>query len=313
MNSTPLARSRPFSPVLAGGVVILSLTLLPFQILMAQDPCVAPFGAQEGLGAQHSIPPCPTSPDSRPWPNSVAHAVDLSVNTGLGALTAGIRAVFAHRPFWPAFKNGALGGAIHYAGKRIIGTQEPALRLLGRQVAALGASAIRNSGDGRAPFASAVFPLGPTRLYVGERRVRVKLDLAGSVALIYVATRPHAQLNTGASLTAGTPIFNNVSVSARGHQASQTAGVVGLVGPGTPREPVAHELIHAAQYDFAFIAWAEPAERALVPSLPAGDFLSKNVDLGLSMVLWGAGHWLVPIDQQPWEREAILMTTRPWP
>ena len=246
------------------------------------------------------------------WRNAAAQMLDLSVNAGLGALTAGVRAKLGGRSFWPAFKQGVLGGTINYAGKRIIGTREPAFRLVGREVAALGASVVANGGEGRAPFAAAILPFGPARFYVGQPGVRVKLDLAGSIALVYTATHSHGHLDLGASLAAGTPILGNVTLDGV-HQGGHIAGVIAHVGTVASRRTIAHELVHTAEYDFTFIAWGEPAERALAPNVPAGRFIHRYFDLGANMTLWELGDWLVPYRQRPWEHEAVLMTDRPWP
>lgn len=288
-----MAQERYFGSYSIDLLVVLTVILMPARTLAAQDPCVAPVGGRVSFAIVDTIPPpCPDPlypPYSRPWPNSVAHAADLSLNAGLGALTAGLRAKLEGRPFWPAFKNGALGGAITYAGKRIIGTGKPGLRLIGRQVAALGGSAVRNAGDGRAPFAAAILPLGPARFYVGEPGLRVKLDLAGSVALLYVATRPHAHFEMGASLAAGTPIFTNVAVGSGLHQGTHTAGVIGLIGNQSNRA-IAHELVHTAQYDFTFIAWANPSKERWF-------HLSRGVSSFPATSTWGPtwryGDWAI--------------------
>ncbi len=262
-------------------------------------------------------PPPPTQ-----WTRPVSQGVDLAVNAGLGALTAAVRAHLAGRPFWRAFTQGAAGGAVAYGGKRIIGTRVPAVGFLGRQVAAVGGSMVRNAGDGRAPFAGAVLPIGPIRLYLGEppdaagrsRGVRVKLDFAGALALAYIATRPGAHFDAGASVLAGTPVFTNVPEQFP-HLGEQVAGVIGLLGrPPYPRINIAHELVHVVQYDFTFLAWGEPAERVLAPHVSAGNLVHPYVDVGLNVLLIWLGDGIITNDEQrPWEHEAVLMTTRPWP
>ena len=194
----------------------------------------------------------------------------------------------------------------------MLGTGEPAFGLLGREVAALGASVVANAGDGRAPFAAAILPVGPVRFYIGEQAVRVKLDLAGAIALADAASQPHARLELGISMAAGTPIFTNVSLDPP-HYGVQGAGVVGFARNGESRRLRGHELVHVAQYDFTFIAWGEPIERAVVPTLPAGSLVHPYVDLGANLAFFWLGDWILPYNQRPWEREAYLLANLPRP
>jgi hypothetical protein len=257
---------------------------------------------------------------SSPWPNPISHAVDLGVNGALGALTAAIRARSAGRSVWHAVRQGAEGGALCYVGKRIIGTDVPAVGLLGREVAALGASMVRTAGDGQGLLTTAVLPVGPVRVYLGESpdeggrpgRLHVRLDLAGSLALVYMATRPGARFDLGASVLAGAPLFDNILGWAPEHLGDEINGVIGIAGPGS-RVAIAHELVHVTQYDATFIAWSEPAERALAPLVPGGGVVHRYVDVDLNVPLWALADFYVPDTEAPWEREAVLVTTRPWP
>ena len=211
---------------------------------------------------------CPSPPVYTPPPGSPgAQAAGLAVNTALGALTAGLRAGFAGRPIWPAVCEGALGGVVVYAGKRVIGTEVPALGVGGRELAALGSSVVGNAGGGRAPLAGAVFPLGPVRLYLGRPAaagwssggVRLKLDLAGSLALAYMATRPGARFDLAASARAGAAVFDGVSDLGTDHLAQNIVGVIAVAPSDVgDRVGMAHELIHLTQWDFTFVAWSEP-------------------------------------------------------
>ena len=304
-----------------GRTVVMSvlLAILDFGAsqLAAQEPCIAPVrSSSRASSSATQPPPCPVPPGPHPWPAGVSHAVDLAANVGLGALTAGVRAGLAGRPFWPAFKHGAVGGGVTYAGKRIIGTQQPALGIVGREVTAVGTSLIRNAAGGRAAFASLVLPVGPLRVYVGEPHVRLKLDFAGSIGVLYTASHPGAHLDVRASLLAGAPVIVYSYTGGPIHIAESNAGTIGVVdylGTDGRRRAIAHELIHVVQYDFTFLVWGEPVEDAILPHLPAGTTVRRYVDLGANMAILGLAYWAVPYDQSPWEHEAELMTDRPWP
>ncbi len=302
---------------------LLTVGGLPAAAGAVAAQCPVAQGSDRTLAGALGSCPGPLVPAQ--WPRPVSHAVDLAVNSALGALTAAVRARLAGRRFWPAFGHGAAGGAVVYVGKRIVGTQVPAVGILGREVAAVGASMVGNAGDGRALLGAAVLPFGIVRVYLGEpaddsggaRRVRLKLDLAGAVGLAYVATRSGARFDPGATVLAGAPVFDGVStVGMSGHLAEHVAGVIALA-PGfndDRRLAIAHELIHVTQYDFTFVAWGEPFERQLAPHVLGGDLVHRYVDLGLNVPLIWLGDWAVPNDdQRPWEREAVLMTERPWP
>lgn len=211
-----------------------------------------------------------------------------------------------------------------YAGKRVIGTRATGAGFLGRQIAAAGASVVRNVGDGRAPFSGAVLPVGPVRLYLNEpdaqgeiSGLRVKLDVAGTVAFLYMGTRPGARLDVGASLSAGAPVFHGIEPDGSPiHIARQGAGVIGLMAQlddYQSRRAITHELMHVAQYDFSFISWSEPIERALLRHTPRGERIHRHVDLGFNVPVWQLLNYVIPHQERPWEWEASLLTDRPWP
>lgn len=303
--------------------ILLSVACAHIAARPAASQCVAPLAA---VTAGDTLRECPRVAPAPPGSAARAHAIDLAANVGLAAVTSGLRAWHGGHSFWRAFATGAGAGAVTYGGRRISASRWAGAGLAGRQTAALGASVMRNAANGRGIFSGAVLPLGPIRVYVNEpesgdttsRRTRVKLDLATAVGLVYAATRPGARLDAARSLASGALVFDGIRMYP---DAAHVAGVVMLAtedeasyAPDAPRSRlVAHEMVHVTQYDFSFVAWAEPAERALLRAMPGGERLHRHVDLGLNMPAWGFLNLTIGYKDRPWEREARLLTDRPWP
>lgn len=289
----------------------------------AASQCVMPAAA---VTAGDTLRECPRVTPAPPGSAARAHAIDLAANVGLAAVTSGVRAWYGGHSVWRAVAAGAGAGAVTYGGRRIAASRWTGAGLAGRQTAAVAASIMRNAANGRGIFSGAILPLGPIRLYVNEpesgdstsRRTRVKLDLATAVGLVYVATRPGARLDPARTLSSGALVFDGIRMYA---DAAHVAGVVMLASdeeasyaPDAPRSRlVAHEMVHVTQYDFSFVAWAEPAEGALLRAMPGGERLHRHVDLGLNMPAWGFLNLTIGYRNRPWEREARLLTDRPWP
>lgn len=244
-----------------------------------------------------------------------AHALDAGVNVGLGALTAGIIAWKREESLWRGLVYGALGGGVAFAGKELVAQEFSAAGLLGRELSAFGASIVSNASYGRAPLDRIVLPIGFLRLYFNaddSSRTRIKLDLAATLAFLYSATQPRARLDLRSSLSSGAFVFDGIAPrSLSMHKAGTLAGVIRLTYFLEPEEregALAHETIHAAQYDFSFLVWSEPAERALWKLFVGGERIHRYVDLGLNVPIWGVLNTLIPYDDRPWEREAFLLT-----
>lgn len=313
----PRRRNRERLAVLA---LLLAAALVGAPVVRAQDACPLFRGRElAGSAADVAAPPCPWLPS--PGAPSVARAqlVNFTTTAALGAVTAGVRAWREQRPIWRAIAGGALGGAAVYAGKRIVGTGGRGTGFLGREVVAVGASMVRNASDGRGVLAAAILPVGPLRVHLGELpdngvgapRTRVRLDLAGTIALAFMATRPGARFDTRASLSAGVPVFRGVRMTDRYYGARTLANVVAVgagVDPTAERATIAHEMVHVTQYDASATAWGEEAERVLLPRLPGGPLLRRVADAGVVVALFGAGNSLVSYGSRPWEREAYLMS-----
>lgn len=270
--------------------------------------------------------PCP---GAAPGPSFAQRdAVALGVSTALGAAVAGVRAWRGERPVARAALTGAAGGAVAFGGRRLIGTSSRPgsyRGLVGRQVGAVGASVVRNAGDGRAALAGAVLPLGPFRLHVNEprpdggtTRLHARLDLAAAAALVYTATLPGATFDGGATLRTGAPVFQGLELrrTASGVQlGDHRAGTIGVAGWAVAGYPagqvIPHELVHVAQYDFVHIAITEPVERALRRRAPARlERLGRHLDLGLNVGVMWLANAAIAAERRPWEHEARLLTER---
>jgi hypothetical protein len=275
-------------------------------------PAVA--GAQcvgEACQARRQI--APTAPSSPGWTGELQV---VGVNAALGGVTAGVFSKARGGSFVRAFARGLAGGTGVYAGKRLATARFTTAGLLGREIAAVGSSVVRNAADGRGSFDRLVLPMGLGRLYLDRAapvRARFGVDLAAVVATTYSATRSELRFDLAATASAGLPVF----VARDGFQGSEwegrhMAGVVWLRenlawqrGGTVHSRVLAHETIHAMQNDFAFAAWSLPAEQRL--SARRLGAASRWIDFGLQVPALGALSLLTGYDDRPWERAAHFL------
>jgi hypothetical protein len=257
-------------------------------------------------------------------PRWVGHFTVLSSNAFVGGLTGGIAQRLRGGSFRDGFARGALGGAVVYAGKRIVVEDFDGAGLLGRQVAAVGSSVVRNAADGRPSLERLVFPLGPVRLYVdrgAEARTRVqpRVDLVQLAWLGWAAQEPRLGFDARESLSSGAPVFRvdglilqprytDVETDVHG---LQTSGVIFLSDiPEWMAEfnlaTLPHERVHVLQDDYLFLNWAEPATRPFLDRLPARG-IGRYLDLNGALVVHAALELLLSREHQPWELEADFL------
>ena len=254
------------------------------------------------------------------WADELAF---LSGNAALGGLTAALIQERRGGSFWEAFLDGALGGAVVYAGKRIAVERFYGAGLAGREVAAVGTSMVRNASDGRGALEQLVLPIGVARLYLqgvntsaAPVRARVKLDVLTVLATAHLALRDNVDFDVGATISAGTPVFfTRQPWTERSRTASQVGGVIWLgANPYAPypnadvSTTFAHERVHVAQDDFSFLTWGVRVEGLLTERVPGGAWIDRHLDLGLHLGGWGVANWLVSYDQRPWEHEAQFLS-----
>jgi len=253
-------------------------------------------------------------------PGWVGHAASFGTNSLLGGLTAGLFQLARGGSFQDGFTRGALGGALVYGGKRLASERFDGAGFLGREVAAVGSSVVRNASEGRGSLSRLMLPLGPVRLNVSTEdgfRVQPKLDLAAAVWTGYALATPELEWDARASLSAGTPVFRaeNVVLGADAEREGGTTGITragvvflsDLAGVDVEQNEV-HERIHALQYDQFFWTWTDPAEDWLVDRLPGGRALNRWVDLNASyLVVSGFSEVFKNYDDRPWELEAFFL------
>lgn len=270
------------------------------------------------LSAQGTCPQWPCG-DGDGWqtPRDVSDAAEYAIIAGTNLTLAGVTAAVAEYrrggSFWRGLTRGAAGGAVALAGRQIAGARFTGAGVLGRGVGVMGGSMVNNALRGLPALARVMLPVGPLRLYVepgAADRVRAKLDLAGVFAIGYALVGAGSrEVDWGATLSSGVPVL--VPGAAWEHAGGHLAGVV-LMGPwrdpAAGRRAMAHERVHAGQYDFIFLTWGEPAERSIVRTYPRLRGLYRYVDFGLSAGAWGVLNVIIPDGAKPWEHEAYLLS-----
>lgn len=243
------------------GLLVATLGLLLFSVpagpLEAQSP---PF--------QRTVPGEWIAPR---WMGDVAF---LSTNALTGGIAAGVIRRMEGGRFRDGFAAGTLGGATAYAGRRVAAEGFEGAGLVGRQISGVGASMVRNAGEGRPLLEHLIFPVGPVRLHVDRTdglRVHSRVsahDLAWTVGF---ALSSDTEFDISASLSAGAPVFRAPQRQFRGPNGEvadglSIAGVVGLadVSEARLRTVFPHERVHVLQYDFGSIVWGDPVERRIL-------------------------------------------------
>lgn len=246
-------------------------------------------------------------------PTSSQRARNLAVNGAIGGLAAATRAAFTGRDPARAFLRGAGGGLLVGAGRQVAGSRFDGAGLLGRQLSALGLSAIRAA---TADTAAWLVPLGPLKLSVvpaSSDRLRARVNLTEVTAMLYYVVHDEARLDGRASLSAGAPVFRvpgRTFETADGEALGRMdAGIILLGAADEPyrvRRDIAlgHEAVHILQLDFGTEivtgALEEQAMRRLF-----GDAAADRLDPGvLSPLLLGGLNLITRYADRPWEQEA---------
>lgn len=245
----------------------------------------------------------------------------VAANGLLGGLTAGGRAALRGDSFSEALGPGFLGGTVVYAGKRVAAARVSGAGFVGREIAALGASVVRNASEGREALASLAFPLGPLTLHLrtgSDPAVRPRLSLGAAYWTAYGLTHPELHLDAPASLSAGTPVFDAdhgfFEFQPGSPDGAAAGGVVFLAHSPVDHQSVfAHERIHVLQTDYFIHTWSRPAEEWLARRTRLPGFLYRYVDFDLLLPLLRGGLDLADVDPvgEPFEFEAdFLMDVR---
>jgi hypothetical protein len=200
-----------------------------------------------------------------------------SVNVGITALSAWLQGRGARTSVPRAVLAGAVGGSLMYAGQRVVGSAQPALRLLGVQTVALGANVARNTAQGVPALSDLTFPVFPFYVRVrphADPAITVRVSTVALVSGIRMGTRYRRWPELGESLVSGGLVFR-VPGSDLHCYLEDGSCLVGRVGehvfgavafaespdPCSTGLVVAHELGHIAQ----------DARDAVLHAIPASD------------------------------------------
>jgi hypothetical protein len=226
--------------------------------------------AHGGLGAQ-----------SRSERNDLPSVI--AGNSVLGGLTAAAQALLAGKPVMRALLTGAIGGAVHGAGK-ILSTRSGFAAIA---VGAAGTSIVANAGRGAAPFDELMMPLGPARLrYSAERGIHASVNAFESAMLGRRLLQPGARMDWSESLRTGAFVLRSTrplySLDDR-RAAGLSAGSVILLSDRAwnSERTLDHERIHAHQGWFLQETWGRPLERALRQRSVALSWIPSWVDVGV--------------------------------
>jgi hypothetical protein len=241
-------------------------------------------------------------------------ATNVAVNGALGAVTSAVRQAICGCFTWKGVAHGAAGGAVMGIGKQIAGSDLAASGLIGRQVNAIGVSAVASAGREHTIL---LLPLGPVTLELrpgSGKPARARVDVTDLAVLGIAALDSEVRVHWPSTLAAGAPVLLHsreglpLGHEAHGFAFLGTVFVLERFSPADRRRLVSHETIHVLQWDALRQLASHPAERAVVRQIPrvkdAGSFLDMGLFAPASIFLIST---FVPYHRQPWEREAYLL------
>ena len=262
----------------------------------------------------------PLDPDCRlDVPNWVGEFATMSANAVLGGFTAGLRQTWNGGDFSDAFVRGALGGAIGYGGKRLAIERFDGAGFLGRQVASVGHSFVRNAAEGVPLLDRINLPLYLVRLEIRPRatsgpRIQPRLDVATVLWTSYAVVEEELSFDGGKSLSAGSFVFETDG-KVFGSETDTThalgraeVGVVFLAnvpqfGDEVQDATFAHERVHTLQFDQVHAYWTDPLETTFTRLIGAPS-MNRWLDLNPSTELIRLLGALAAYEDRPWELEA---------
>lgn len=291
-------------------MVIRSWTRLP--ALLALLLFLAPSPATSQTMADH---------DDDWASDALGEVAFLSLNALVGGLTAGLWQELSDGSFEDGFAGGALGGGVVYAGKRLAAETFPGAGFVGRDVAAVGTSIVRNAADARPLLDSLMLPVGPLRLHLSPRdpvRPRVEVNLFQLYWTTYGLAEDRLELDLGESLSSGAAVFRADRFLLDADDDPVLGVAVGGVVMLSPQDAarrersLAHERAHVLQRDFFHHAWFRPLEERLARGLPGDGYVDRvDYDLMAPALVWGASAlgWGDPFSG-PVEAEAEFLEGR---
>jgi hypothetical protein len=253
------------------------------------------------------------------YPSWVGTFEVASGNVLLGALTGGIAQKLRGRSFKDGFTRGALGGLVTYAGKRVTAKRFAGAGLLGREMAAVGTSIVRNAGDAQPSFGRLILPFGPVRFYVTPRSLRasrIRVDVFSLGWTIYGIAEPKLFFDASQSLSAGGPVFrthnrylrfkgDTLDAGGLAVAGNLLVGDIPLFGRAALLRTIAHERVHTVQGDAIFATIIDPLQAKLLPRVPFGATANRFIDLNFSTdIITQLARFIPRHDDRPWELEA---------
>lgn len=269
--------------------------------------------------------PCPQCIEVPSW---VGQFTVLAGNAALGALSAGILQELRGGSFRDGFTRGAAGGAVVYAGKRLAVQEFGGAGLLGREVAAVGSSMVRNAAEARPMLARLWLPVGPVHVTWDREAlegsgVHARVDVIAAATLAWAVAEPELELDWGRTLSAGAPVFGvEEKLMTRPGQDIETTGMelsgsillsdIELFGTEYRRRVFAHERVHVLQTDFFARAWSAPLVEWALGEAPGGRRLGRYLELDLADVMITALEIAAfkSYEGRPWELEAEWLARR---
>ena len=252
-------------------------------------------------------------------PTWVGDVTFVGLNSLISGITAGLMQELRDGSFQDGFAKGALGGAIAYGGRRLAAADFDGAGFLGRQFGAVGASMARNAGDARPLLSRLQFPVGPVTFDVltgGGTRVKPRVNLMAAGWIIAALLDDRMELDGGASLSAGIPVFRApnhiITTEDRGASGIAAPGMILIAHDLNPdNDTFTHERIHIVQMDFAQILWGDPIEDWMVTRIFGDRAVLSYFQPGIAMPLLYAGA-VRGLDYQdrPWEIEASFVGQR---
>ncbi|NJD10775.1 MAG: hypothetical protein FIB01_10215 [Gemmatimonadetes bacterium] len=269
-----------------------------------------------------TIPPEEAPACKEHYPTWAGELAAFGANAVLGAISGGIMQELKGGSFRQGFTRGFAGGSVIYLGKRLAVERFEAAGLVGRQVAAVGGSMVRNAGEGAGVLEKLYLPVGVGRLEVRPRAGKLQFtpDLTAIGWTVWAMTQAELTIDRAASLSAGALVFRTDNQVLRQHGDTLTSsgitnsGVIYIVGipalgPVVARKQLAHERVHVLQQDQLFLTVTDPVEELLLRQLPFAGRYATRVDVNLSTeLLRRLARWFPKHLERPWETEAIFFS-----
>jgi hypothetical protein len=292
------------------------LALLSLAVLL-------PLCSARGLSAQclpSTIPPEEAAACREHYPTWSGELASLGANALLGGLSSGIMQELRGGSFRRGFTRGVAGGAVIYVGKRLAVERFEGSGLMGRELAAVGGSMVRNAGEGVGVLERLYLPLGVARLELNTptRKLQLTPDITALVWTLWAVTQSELTLDRSASFSSGTPVFRTDNKVLRtGSDTTHSSGItnsgviyiagIPSLGPVVSRKQLEHERMHVLQEDQLFLTIMDPVEELLLEQIPYLGRWADRVDVNLSSeLLRTLARWFPKHLERPWEAEAIF-------